>query len=59
MLGDHLYPYVKRTGVRRAPKVTVYLLDTIKPEELATIMFDKVWLDTYVKHAAAQVEKYQ
>ncbi|KAI7879308.1 hypothetical protein K492DRAFT_163965 [Lichtheimia hyalospora FSU 10163] len=59
MLGDHLFPYVKRTGVKRAPKVTVYLLDTIKPEELATIMFDKVWLDTYVKHAAAQVERYQ
>ncbi|RUS15201.1 hypothetical protein BC937DRAFT_92759 [Endogone sp. FLAS-F59071] len=39
-LGDRLFPKVKDTGVKHAPKVTIRLLDTIDLRELAHLMYD-------------------
>lgn len=41
LLGDRLFPLVKATGTKQAPKVTIRLLDTVDLLELATLMFDK------------------
>ncbi|KAI9259347.1 hypothetical protein BY458DRAFT_517108 [Sporodiniella umbellata] len=41
MLGDKLFPLVKATGVKQAPRVTICLLDSIVLEELAHLMYDQ------------------
>jgi hypothetical protein len=41
LLGDRLFPLVKATGTKQAPKVTIALLDNVDLLELATMMFDK------------------
>ncbi|ORZ13481.1 hypothetical protein BCR42DRAFT_492888 [Absidia repens] len=48
LLGDRLFPLVKATGTKQAPKVTIALLDSVDLLELATMMFDK---DTLKKQA--------
>ncbi|ORE17079.1 hypothetical protein BCV71DRAFT_7435 [Rhizopus microsporus] len=53
LLGDQLFPLVKATGVKHAPKITIRLLDTIELEELAKIMFNKDLLKAQVDKAAA------
>ncbi|KAI8580201.1 hypothetical protein K450DRAFT_238641 [Umbelopsis ramanniana AG] len=40
-LGDRLFPLVKATGTKQAPKVTIRLLDTIDLRELAHLMYDQ------------------
>ncbi|OBZ91501.1 Polyadenylate-binding protein 4 [Choanephora cucurbitarum] len=55
LLGDQLFPLVKATGVKPAPKITIRLLDTVKLEELARIMFDKDALRVQVDKAAASL----
>ncbi|CAO3663521.1 unnamed protein product [Umbelopsis ramanniana] len=37
-LGDKLYPLVKATGVKQAPKVTIHLLDTVDLHRLSKVM---------------------
>ncbi|KAG2182868.1 hypothetical protein INT44_005849, partial [Umbelopsis vinacea] len=37
-LGDKLYPLVKATGVKQAPKVTIRLLDTVDLHKLSKLM---------------------
>ncbi|KAH8550709.1 hypothetical protein BGW37DRAFT_427478 [Umbelopsis sp. PMI_123] len=37
-LGDKLYPLVKATGVKQAPKVTIQLLDTVDLHRLSRLM---------------------
>ncbi|KAI9484557.1 hypothetical protein BDB00DRAFT_129765 [Zychaea mexicana] len=56
-LGDQLFPHVKATGVRHAPKITVRLLDTIPLDELARTMHDKVALKTRVDAAVASLQQ--
>ncbi|KAI9278028.1 hypothetical protein BY458DRAFT_73235 [Sporodiniella umbellata] len=51
LLGDKLFPLVKATGTRQAPKVTIRLLDTIDLYELAKIMFDTPLLKSLVEEA--------
>ncbi|KAI9274319.1 hypothetical protein BDA99DRAFT_532968 [Phascolomyces articulosus] len=58
-LGDRLFPYVKATGVKHAPKVTVRLLDTIPLDELARTMHDQVVLKTKVDVAVASLQQSQ
>ncbi|CAO3670771.1 unnamed protein product [Rhizopus stolonifer] len=41
VFGDVFFPYVKATGIRRAPKVTIHLLDTVPLDDLALQMYDK------------------
>ncbi|CAO3640726.1 unnamed protein product [Cunninghamella blakesleeana] len=48
LLGDRLFPLVKATGTKQAPKVTIRLLDTVDLLELATLMFDKELLKKQV-----------
>ncbi|CAO3595961.1 unnamed protein product [Absidia cylindrospora] len=48
LLGDRLFPLVKATGIKQAPKVTIALLDSVDLLALATMMFDK---DTLKKQA--------
>jgi len=55
LLGDQLFPLVKATGIKHAPKVTIRLLDTIELETLAKIMFDKEALKTQVDKASASL----
>ena len=55
LLGDQLFPLVKATGIKHAPKVTIRLLDTIELETLAKIMFDKEALKTQVDKAFASL----
>ncbi|KAI7869384.1 hypothetical protein BDF14DRAFT_1741911 [Spinellus fusiger] len=52
-LGDKLFPLVKATGVKYAPKITIRLLDTIALEELAYSMYDKEKLTKKVNTAAS------
>ncbi|KAG2188499.1 hypothetical protein INT44_001253 [Umbelopsis vinacea] len=47
-LGDRLFPLVKATGTKQAPKITIRLLDTIELNELAHLMHDKTKLKTKV-----------
>ncbi|KAI8975544.1 hypothetical protein BDF20DRAFT_944591 [Mycotypha africana] len=41
IFGDLFFPYVKATGVKHAPKVTIRLLDTVPLQQLAYCMFEK------------------
>ncbi|KAI9356068.1 hypothetical protein BD770DRAFT_390373 [Pilaira anomala] len=51
LLGDKLFPLVKSTGTRQAPKVTIYLLDTVDLHDLAKIMYDTSLLKMRVEEA--------
>ncbi|KAG1140184.1 hypothetical protein G6F38_009304 [Rhizopus arrhizus] len=51
LLGDKLFPLVKATGTKQAPKVTIRLLDTVDLYELANIMFDTLLLKARVEEA--------
>ncbi|ORE01205.1 hypothetical protein BCV72DRAFT_246127 [Rhizopus microsporus var. microsporus] len=51
LLGDKLFPLVKATGTKQAPKVTIRLLDTVDLHELARIMFDTPLLKSRVEEA--------
>ncbi|KAI8372058.1 hypothetical protein EDC96DRAFT_501461 [Choanephora cucurbitarum] len=44
LLGDRLFPLVKATGIKHAPRITVQLLDNIPLEELAYQMYDQAKL---------------
>ncbi|KAI9273733.1 hypothetical protein BY458DRAFT_508058 [Sporodiniella umbellata] len=52
LLGDQLFPLVKATGVRHAPKITIRLLDTIELEDLAKLMLNKEQLKAEVQKIA-------
>ncbi|RUO96100.1 hypothetical protein BC936DRAFT_142633 [Jimgerdemannia flammicorona] len=54
-LGDRLFPLVKATGVKPAPKITIRLLDTIELRELAHLMYDGNTLKEKAKEAAASL----
>ncbi|KAI9316526.1 hypothetical protein BX666DRAFT_1951546, partial [Dichotomocladium elegans] len=54
-LGDHLFPLVKATGTRHAPKVTIRLLDSIDLRVLAYLMYDKERLKECVEKAFASL----
>ncbi|CAO3598712.1 unnamed protein product [Absidia cylindrospora] len=41
LLGDRLFPLVKATGTKQAPKVTIAMLDSVDLLALASMMFDK------------------
>ncbi|KAI9031534.1 hypothetical protein CLU79DRAFT_715207 [Phycomyces nitens] len=56
LLGDRLFPLVKATGAKHAPKITIRLLDTIKITELAHLMYDKEALKKCVDVAAASLK---
>ncbi|KAI8141433.1 hypothetical protein BJV82DRAFT_176012 [Fennellomyces sp. T-0311] len=58
-LGDQLFPLVKATGVKHAPRITVRLLDTVPLHELARTMHDKVGLKAKVDIAVASVQQQQ
>ncbi|GAA5806170.1 hypothetical protein HPULCUR_011700 [Helicostylum pulchrum] len=51
LLGDKLFPLVKSTGTRQAPKITIYLLDTVDLHDLAKIMYDTPLLKMRVEEA--------
>ncbi|KAI9468099.1 MAG: hypothetical protein EXX96DRAFT_591924 [Benjaminiella poitrasii] len=55
IFGDIFFPYVRATGIKHAPKVTIQLLDTIPLNELAFIMYDKPELTKKAQHAYAQL----
>ncbi|KAI7899256.1 uncharacterized protein BX663DRAFT_489370 [Cokeromyces recurvatus] len=55
LFGDLFFPYVRATGIKYAPKVTIQLLDTIPLEELAFIMYDKPELMKKVQYAYSQL----
>ncbi|KAI9490006.1 hypothetical protein BDB00DRAFT_790624 [Zychaea mexicana] len=55
-LGDRLFPRVKATGTKQAPKVTIRLLDTIELHELAHLMLDKDQLKERVDVAFASLK---
>ncbi|KAI9245858.1 hypothetical protein BDA99DRAFT_447621 [Phascolomyces articulosus] len=55
-LGDRLFPLVKATGTKQAPKVTIRLLDTIDLHELAHLMYDKDQLKERVEVAFASLK---
>ncbi|KAG1051803.1 hypothetical protein G6F43_006014 [Rhizopus delemar] len=52
LLGDRLFPLVKATGIKHAPRVTICLLDSIAINELAHSMYDKQELQQLVNKAA-------
>ncbi|KAI7874739.1 RNA-binding domain-containing protein [Lichtheimia hyalospora FSU 10163] len=52
-LGDRLFPCVKATGIKHAPRITIRLLDTVPLEELARIMNDQVQLKKKVDQVIA------
>ncbi|KAI9470517.1 MAG: hypothetical protein EXX96DRAFT_584615 [Benjaminiella poitrasii] len=52
LLGDQLFPLVKATHVKHAPKITIRLLDTIDLEVLTNIMYDKESLKAHVHKAS-------
>lgn len=56
-LGNRLFPLVKATGFKGAPKITIRLLDTIPLHELAHIMYDKEILKSKVQVAAAKIQE--
>ncbi|KAI9021648.1 hypothetical protein CLU79DRAFT_752606 [Phycomyces nitens] len=56
-LGDQLFPCVKATGIRHAPKITIRLLDTIPLDELAYCMFDPPALKQKVDMAVLSLEQ--
>ncbi|KAG2204539.1 hypothetical protein INT47_012598 [Mucor saturninus] len=51
LLGDRLFPLVKSTGVKQAPKITIRLLDSVPLDELAYSMYDKEKL----KHQVSRI----
>ncbi|CDS09300.1 hypothetical protein LRAMOSA10660 [Lichtheimia ramosa] len=55
-LGDRLFPLVKATGTKQAPKVTIRLLDSIDLHELAHLMYDKNKLKERVEVAFASLK---
>ncbi|CAO3695898.1 unnamed protein product [Rhizopus stolonifer] len=55
VLGDILFPLVKATGIRHAPKVTIQLLDTLALEELANTMYNKQALTNIAYRAYIQI----
>ncbi|KAI8331756.1 hypothetical protein BC941DRAFT_438377 [Chlamydoabsidia padenii] len=57
LLGDRLFPLVKATGTKQAPKVTIALLDSVDLIELATLMFDKDALKKQVDAAFATINQ--
>ncbi|KAI7889347.1 uncharacterized protein EV154DRAFT_284373 [Mucor mucedo] len=57
LLGDKLFPLVKSTGTRQAPKVTIYLLDTVDLHDLAKIMFDTQLLKMRVEEAFLSLQQ--
>ncbi|KAL9547423.1 hypothetical protein MBANPS3_006173 [Mucor bainieri] len=59
LLGDKLFPLVKSTGTKQAPKVTIYLLDTVDLHELANIMFDTPLLKSRVEEAFSALQQLQ
>jgi hypothetical protein len=56
LLGDELFPLVKSTGTKQAPKVTICLLDTVNLAELAEIMYDANTLKKRVQDAFATLQ---
>ncbi|KAI9281210.1 hypothetical protein BC943DRAFT_134918 [Umbelopsis sp. AD052] len=54
-LGDRLFPLVKATGTKQAPKVTIRLLDTIDLRELAHLMYDQELLASKVEAVFASM----
>ncbi|KAG1313052.1 hypothetical protein G6F64_002546 [Rhizopus arrhizus] len=58
LLGDQLFPLVKATGVRHAPKITIRLLDTIELEELAKIMFNKELLKKTLLNPSVRLSRF-
>ncbi|KAI7904631.1 uncharacterized protein BX663DRAFT_503026 [Cokeromyces recurvatus] len=57
LLGDKLFPLVKSTGTKQAPKVTIYLLDTVDLHELAHIMYDTQTLKARVEDAFSCLQR--
>ncbi|KAI7862928.1 hypothetical protein BDF14DRAFT_1848912 [Spinellus fusiger] len=57
LLGDRLFPLVKATGAKHAPKITIRLLDTIEIPELAQLMYNKTVLKERVDIAAASLKQ--
>ncbi|KAI8879391.1 hypothetical protein K501DRAFT_336108 [Backusella circina FSU 941] len=55
LLGDQLFPLVKATGTKQAPKVTICLLDTVDLYELASIMYNGPVLKRRVEDAFASI----
>ncbi|KAG2184644.1 hypothetical protein INT43_000557 [Umbelopsis isabellina] len=55
-LGDRLFPLVKATGTKQAPKTTIRLLDTIELYELAHLMHDKSKLKEKVDEIYVQMQ---
>ncbi|KAJ2956070.1 hypothetical protein NQZ79_g8049 [Umbelopsis isabellina] len=55
-LGDRLFPLVKATGTKQAPKMTIRLLDTIELYELAHLMHDKSELKEKVDEVYVQMQ---
>ncbi|KAI8879255.1 hypothetical protein K501DRAFT_257128 [Backusella circina FSU 941] len=56
ILGDILFPLVKAAGVRRAPKITIWLLDTVPLDELASVMYDHHELSRMAHYASSQIQ---
>ncbi|KAF1803728.1 hypothetical protein FB192DRAFT_1279383 [Mucor lusitanicus] len=54
-LGDRLFPLVKSTGVKQAPKITIRLLDSVPLDELAYSMYDKDKLKQQVSQISATI----
>ncbi|KAK4510632.1 uncharacterized protein ATC70_005063 [Mucor velutinosus] len=54
-LGDRLFPLVKSTGVKQAPKITIRLLDSVPLDELAYTMYDKDKLKQQVSQISATI----
>ncbi|KAL0090560.1 hypothetical protein J3Q64DRAFT_1636589 [Phycomyces blakesleeanus] len=59
LVGERLFPLVKAIGVRRAPKITIRLLDTLSAEELANSMYDKEKLKVKVDAVVASLNASQ
>lgn len=59
LLGDRLFPLVKATGTKQAPKVTIALLDNVDLLELATMMFDKDALKKQVDFTFTAIKQQQ
>ncbi|KAI8073959.1 hypothetical protein BC940DRAFT_315546 [Gongronella butleri] len=58
-LGDMLFPHVKATGVKHAPKVTIQLLDTQPLDQLAHAMRSMESLKPLVDRAFNQITMQQ
>ncbi|KAG0177748.1 hypothetical protein DFQ28_005507 [Apophysomyces sp. BC1034] len=55
-LGDRLFPLVKATGVRHAPKITIRLLDSVPLNELAHSMYYDDKLKQRVESVVASLQ---